>query len=66
MMMSLMGRVMVTEWDSKDEMEMWERGETEYDQLGEMRMPVPPPRPEGLGVWEKENADERAEGVAVF
>ena len=31
-----------------------------------MRSPVPPPRPEGQGVWEKEYVGERAAGVAVF
>ena len=35
------------------------------DQLGEVRRPVPPPRREGLGVCEKEKAEERAADVAV-
>jgi len=31
-----------------------------------MSKPVAPPRPEGLGVWLKEKAEERAAGVDVL
>ncbi|XP_061086557.1 uncharacterized protein LOC133121385, partial [Conger conger] len=42
------------------------RGRTENFHEGEIKRPVPPPRPEGRGVCEKEKEDERAAGVAVL
>ena len=42
------------------------RGNTENVQEGEISKPVPPPRPDGREVCEKEKEDERAAGVVVF
>ena len=42
------------------------RRNTEKVQEGEMSKPVPPPRPDGREVCEKEKEDERAAGVVVF
>ena len=55
-----MGWVISTEWYSKVEGVRLVRGNTENVQEGEIRKPVPPPRPDGREVCEK------AAGVAVF
>ena len=61
-----MGWVISTEWYSKVEGDRLVRGNTENVQEGEISKPVPPPRPVGWEVFEKEKEDERAAGVAVF
>ena len=66
MIYRLMGWVISTEWYSKVEGDRLVRGNTENVQEGEMGKPVPPPRPDGWEVCEKEKEDERAGGVAVF
>ena len=66
MIYMLMGWVISTEWYSKVEGDRLVRGDTEKVQEGEMSKPVPPPRPDGREVCEKEKEDERAAGVAVF
>jgi hypothetical protein len=43
-MLSLKGLVTVTAWNLKEAIDRWVRGERENDHLGEMRIPVPPPR----------------------
>uniref|UniRef100_A0A0E9W6X6 Uncharacterized protein n=1 Tax=Anguilla anguilla TaxID=7936 RepID=A0A0E9W6X6_ANGAN len=65
-MYRLVGQVIETEWYSKLNRGRSERGRAEYFQEGEIRRPVPPPRPDGRGVWENEKKEERAAGVAVF
>ena len=66
MIYRLMGWVISTEWYSKVEGDRLVRGNTENVQEGEMSKPVPPPRPDGREVCEKEKEDERTAGVAVF
>ena len=67
-MLSMKGLVTVTAWNSKEAIDRWVRGERENVHLGEMRIPVPPPRwLDALGVCENTWADEeRAVGVAVL
>ena len=66
MIYRLMGWVISTEWYSKAEGDRLVRGNTENVEEGEISKPVPPPRPDGREVCEKEKEDERAAGVAVF
>lgn len=56
----------MTEWNSKEDMDRSGRERAENFHEGEIRRPVPPPRPEGRGVCEKEKEDESAAGVAVL
>ena len=42
--LSLNGLVTVTAWNSNEEIERWVRGKIENVHLGDMRIPVPPPR----------------------
>ena len=65
-MYRLMGEVTKTEWCSKVDSDRLERGRAENLHEGVMSKPVPPPRPDGRGVWEKEKVDERAAGVVVL
>lgn len=66
MIYRLIGKVIRTEWCSKLDKARSGRGRTEYFQAGEINKPVPPPRPDGRGVWENEKEEERAAGVAVL
>ena len=66
MIYRLMGWVISTEWYSKVEGDRLVRGNTENVQEREISKPVPPPRPDGREVCEKEKKDERAAGVVVF
>ena len=65
-MVNCIGWVTVTAWNSKVEGVKLGSLKREKLHLGESRRPVPPPLPEGLGVWEKEYAVERAAGVDVL
>uniref|UniRef100_A0A8D0CG27 Reticulon n=1 Tax=Scleropages formosus TaxID=113540 RepID=A0A8D0CG27_SCLFO len=55
--MSVFRAVKETASNSKQDRSSRWRGGTEYSHWGEMRRPVPPPLPEGHGMWENEDTN---------